>query len=60
MTRAEKYLYLTHAERRIIHHKEHRLQKSSFLNAIEKELIEQSKAEVKKKTDKNAGQMSLF
>jgi superfamily I DNA/RNA helicase len=62
MTRAKKYLFLTHANRRFIMGKEYRLERSSFLNRIEKELIEYSKSEYKKKEkkEKDDKQLRLF
>jgi DNA helicase II / ATP-dependent DNA helicase PcrA len=60
MTRAEKYLYLSHAQRRFIFNKEYALHRSPFIDKIEKELIEQSQAGPKKKQKKDDGQMSLF
>ncbi|MBI5217782.1 MAG: UvrD-helicase domain-containing protein [Bacteroidia bacterium] len=60
MTRAEKFLYLTHAERRFILGREYSLSRSPFIDNIEKELIEISKSEPKKKGKKDEGQMSLF
>jgi uncharacterized protein (TIGR00375 family) len=62
MTRAKKYLFLTHANRRFIMGKEYRLERSSFLSRIEKELIEFSKSEYKKKEkkEKDDKQLRLF
>lgn len=40
MTRAKKYLFLTHAEKRSLGGREYRLERSPFLADIEKELIE--------------------
>ena len=60
MTRAKKYLYLTHARRRFILGKNYELEQSSFLEKIENELIEISKNEYKKKIKKDDAQLDLF
>ncbi len=60
MTRAKKYLYLTHAKKRFIMGKEYKQVRSPFLNRIEKELIEFSKSEYKKKKEKDDLQIRLF
>ena len=60
MTRAREYLFLTHARKRFLFGKSHFLPRSSFLNAIEQELIEARKAERPKKRKKDDGQLSLF
>ncbi len=60
MTRAKKYLYLTHAKRRFLLGKEYKPVRSPFLNSIEKELIEFSKSEYKKKKEKDDLQIRLF
>ncbi len=64
MTRSKKFLFLTHAKRRFIMGKEYRLERSSFLNRIEKKLIEYSKSEYKKKEkkekEKDDLQLELF
>jgi DNA helicase-2/ATP-dependent DNA helicase PcrA len=49
MTRAKKFLFLSHAQRRFLLGREYRLERSSFLNRIERELIELSEQEPKKK-----------
>jgi superfamily I DNA/RNA helicase len=59
MTRAQKFLFLTHAEKRWLGGKEHRLKRSSFLDNIEKELIELSQQKLKKKESEPI-QRSLF
>ncbi len=58
MTRAKKYLLLTHAGKRLLLGKQHRLNRSPFLDRIEEELLEQAEAPVpiRKKDD----QMKLF
>ncbi len=60
MTRARKYLFLSHAERRMVNGTEHELKRSPFLNRIEKQLIETHRSEYKKKDKKDDGQLSLF
>lgn len=62
MTRAMKFLFLTYAKRRFIMGKEYRLERSFFLNRIEKELIEYSKSEYtkKEKKEKDDLQFELF
>jgi len=40
MTRAKKYLYLSHAHNRYIHGKEYHLGRSVFIDSIENKLIE--------------------
>ena len=64
MTRAKKFLFLTYAKRRFLMGKEYRLERSSFLNRIENELIEYSKSEYKKKEkkekEKDDLQLELF
>ncbi len=60
MTRAEKYLFLSHAAKRFLMGRIYSLKRSFFLDTIEQELIEQSRAEIKKKKKKSDDQMSLF
>jgi len=60
MTRAKKFLYLTNARKRFLMGKECRLKRSSFIERIEKELLEFSKSEYKKKKEKGDLQMRLF
>jgi uncharacterized protein (TIGR00375 family) len=60
MTRAKKYLFLSHAKKRFILGREYHLKRSPFLNKIEKELIELTKSEYKKPVKKNDNQLSLF
>ncbi len=52
MTRAEKFLFLTYAKKRVLFGREFNLDKSPYLTRIEKELIESSKSEYKKKPKK--------
>ncbi len=60
MTRAKKFLYLSHAEKRFMFGKEYHLEKSPYLNNIEEELIELQKSEYIKKEKKDDGQLSMF
>jgi superfamily I DNA/RNA helicase len=58
MTRAKKFLFLSHAEKRFLLGREYKLGRSLFLNRIERELIELSQQE--KKKAKEPVQRSLF
>jgi superfamily I DNA/RNA helicase len=60
MTRAQKFLFLSHAEKRLIAGREYHLKRSSFLDSIEKELIEFSHQKFKKKEHQEPIQRSLF
>ena len=60
MTRAKKYLFLTHADKRMLYGRELNLSKSPFLDKIEKDLAEFEKAENKKKDKKDYNQLDLF
>ena len=60
MTRAERFLFLSHAKKRFILGREYHLKRSPFLSNIEKGLIELSKTEHKKRENKENLQMSLF
>jgi DNA helicase-2/ATP-dependent DNA helicase PcrA len=57
MTRAKKFLCLSHAEKRFLMGREYRLGRSWFLNRIERELIELSQQE---KKDRGPIQRTLF
>lgn len=59
MTRAEKLLYLTHASKRYIKGKEYNYASSSFIDKIEKELLETEQQERKRKKAFH-NQLSLF
>jgi superfamily I DNA/RNA helicase len=59
MTRAKSYLYLTHATKRFIMGRERTMQRSPFLNRIEKELTEVDKNTYKKKKQDDS-QLKLF
>jgi superfamily I DNA/RNA helicase len=58
MTRAKKFLFLSHAERRFLLGREYQLKRSLFLDRIERELIELSQQE--KKKAKEPIQRTLF
>jgi DNA helicase-2/ATP-dependent DNA helicase PcrA len=58
MTRAKKFLFLSHAEKRFLMGREYKLGRSLFLNRIERELIELSRQEGKKA--KEPRQRTLF
>ncbi|MCX6235400.1 MAG: UvrD-helicase domain-containing protein [Bacteroidetes bacterium] len=60
MTRAMKYLWITHARKRFLMGREYQLRRSPFLDHIEKELLEISKAEVRKDARKEDRQLDLF
>jgi DNA helicase-2/ATP-dependent DNA helicase PcrA len=59
MTRAKKFLFLCHADRRFLMGREYRLKRSLFLDRIERKLIEWSQQE-RKKEDKGPVQRKLF
>jgi uncharacterized protein (TIGR00375 family) len=59
MTRASKYLYLSHTMRRTINNRELKLSRSSFLNQIENNLFELS-AKEKRKQKPTDNQLKLF
>jgi len=59
MTRAVKQVWLTHAKRRFLMGQNLRLNRSRFLNIIEKELFEISKGERKKQPPPDS-QLELF
>jgi len=60
MTRAKRYLFLSHAEKRFLFGREHSLKRSPFLDAIEKELIETATPRYKRKQKEENLQTSLF
>jgi len=60
MTRAEEFLFLSYAKRRTVLGKKHSLGRSPFLNSIEKELIELSQSDYKRKEKPEERQLSLF
>lgn len=60
MTRAVRFLFLTHARRRLIFNQLYQLEKSPFLADIEKELAEFIDVEHKKNKPGHTGQLELF
>lgn len=60
MTRAKKFLYLTHAERRFLLGREYRLKRSPYLDFIETGLIELSKSEYKRMEKREDNQLGMF
>jgi len=60
MTRAQKFLILSHAKRRFIFGREYSLKRSPFLDKIETELLEERKHEYKRKEKEEDLQTSLF
>mgnify|MGYP006284903679 CR=1 FL=1 len=59
MTRAKSYLYMTHASKRFMMGQEKNMQRSPFLNRIEKELMEVEKNTYQKKKQDDS-QLKLF
>jgi len=59
MTRARRYLYLSHARRRRLFGRELALKRSPFVTAIEAELTELSEAPQSRR-EANGGQLELF
>ncbi len=60
MTRAEEFLILSHAKKRVIFGREYNLERSPYLEPIENKLIEFSKPEYKNKLTKEDPQLKLF
>jgi uncharacterized protein (TIGR00375 family) len=60
MTRAQKFLFLSHAEKRWMGGREYRLKRSSFIDNIEKELIELTQQKSIKMGKNEPIQRSLF
>ena len=60
MTRAKRFLFLTHTKKRFIFGKEFHLVKSPYLSYIEKELVELSKSEYKEREKKKEIHPTLF
>lgn len=58
MTRAKKFLYLTHAKSRKLNNLMYNLKRSSFIDNIKKSLLQQKKQVFKRKKDDT--QLSLF
>jgi len=59
MTRAQKYLFLTHSDHRTLFGREYKLPRSEFLASIEQDLFEMQRSEFRKKK-KHMDQLSLF
>ncbi len=60
MTRAKRYLFLTHAAKRFLYGRELRLERSGFLDAIEEELVERVSSEYRKRRERDDAQLGLF
>jgi DNA helicase II / ATP-dependent DNA helicase PcrA len=60
MTRAKKYLYLTWARNRILRGRKFNLPKSSFIQSIQEELLQQIQNKPRKKPEEKDNQLSLF
>lgn len=60
MTRAQKYLVLSHARKRFMFGKTYNLGRSRFLDTIEEELLDFSQAEYTQKPGKPDNQLELF
>jgi len=60
MTRAMNHLFLTHVKKRMLMGREYRLPRSSFLDRIEKELLEYTRPEYKKSAVRDDPQLTLF
>ena len=60
MTRARKYLYLSHAQKRMLFGRMYELPRSPFLDRIEKEWIRLSAQQAVKKLKKADNQINLF
>ncbi len=60
MTRAKRFLILSHARKRFIYGREYNLKRSPFISNIENGLIELSEREYKRKEKEEDIQLSLF
>lgn len=60
MTRAQRFLFLTHARKRYLHGREYCLERSPFVDSIEEELVELSKPKYVKREKKQDFQLDLF
>lgn len=60
MTRAQKFLFITHAKKRFLFGREYSLPRSPFLDRIEKELVLLHKSEYKRKVKEKEVQLNLF
>jgi uncharacterized protein (TIGR00375 family) len=60
MTRARKYLFLTHAKRRTVRGKEFRLPRSPFLDRLEQDILEYEQKRSPTKSFRDDPQLTLF
>ncbi len=60
MTRAKKFLFLSHAKRRFLFGRTLQLKRSPFIDGIEEELLEKSEIVFSRNPKKDGGQLSLF
>ncbi len=60
MTRAKKFLFLSHANKRRLFGRELHLKRSPFIDAIEDELFEKNKITFNRRQQKVDGQLNLF
>jgi uncharacterized protein (TIGR00375 family) len=60
MTRAQRFLFLSHTKKRFLFGREYTLERSPFVNSIKEELLELSKSEYIRKTAKKEMQQDLF
>lgn len=60
VTRTKKNLFLTHTKKRIYKGRILQQKRSVYLDRLEKELLEVAKRDIKKKKDKDFGQLELF
>jgi uncharacterized protein (TIGR00375 family) len=60
MTRAQRFLFLSHANRRFLFGREYNLERSPFVKSVKEELFELSKSEYISKTAKREIQQDLF
>ncbi len=60
MTRAQRFLFLSHAKKRFLFGREYTLERSPFINSIKEELLELSKSEYMRKMVKREMQQDLF
>ena len=60
MTRAKKFLYLSHARSRSLLNRTFKLPRSPFLDKIKKELVEKTKSDYRKKKEQKGQQLNLF
>ncbi len=60
MTRARKYLYLTHSRKRFLFGKEYKLERSHFLDDIEERFVKLSRSVYTRPKDNAQNQLELF